>query len=386
MLFEGESIKLFYTIIQNKNNRLSILESDKLTDIKDLEKVLLKKKIPVCVCVTGRGLVYKKVISQGKETDYDALLAQSFPTVNRADFYIQHYTQINCDGFVSLFRKEQLKRVTDLLKNTKLNVAALFLGYGFVADAMPLTTLFNSIETNDAVIEFSNGCVEAIKQNETDIKPQEIKIEDLKLTKNNVLGFALCFTYLLNTKNCFNYNQEIESYKQRHNENAKLKALTYSSVALAFFFCLFNFFFFNYYFSKNSKLESELKLYEGKYEKINELLNSYESKKNLIEGFGLLDETKISRYADRIAATVPKEVVLCEWVISKPSKLNEEDSLLKFEKKVIEIKGKCNKSLIINEWVNVLKSQNFIKDVDLAQFSFDNEGERPNFELKIVTE
>jgi hypothetical protein len=50
------------------------------------------------------------------------------------------------------------------------------------------------------------------------------------------------------------------------------------------------------------------------------------------------------------------------------------------------IKGNCNKSLILNEWVSVLKMQKFIKDVSLEKFTFNKETALPNFEIRIITE
>jgi hypothetical protein len=65
---------------------------------------------------------------------------------------------------------------------------------------------------------------------------------------------------------------------------------------------------------------------------------------------------------------------------------DSEDSLITFSSKQLIIKGNCNKSLIINEWANVLKMQKFIKDVSLEKFSYNSEGLLPNFEIKIITE
>lgn len=143
---------------------------------------------------------------------------------------------------------------------------------------------------------------------------------------------------------------------------------------------------FNYYFNENKKLETELNLYEGKFQKINELLNNYEKKKHLIEEAGILNEDGFTQNIDKIAATIPTEVVLTDLTINPIIKNTEEDSLIKFTKNSILLKGNCDKSLIVNEWVHVLKSQNFIKDVNLEKFIYKNEGNQPNFEINISVE
>src|SRR6202000_736955 len=50
------------------------------------------------------------------------------------------------------------------------------------------------------------------------------------------------------------------------------------------------------------------------------------------------------------------------------------------------IKGNCNKSFILNEWVNVLKSQQFARSVNLEQFGFNLGSHLPNFVLKLEIE
>ncbi len=98
-----------------------------------------------------------------------------------------------------------------------------------------------------------------------------------------------------------------------------------------------------------------------------------------------MENNTTSMYTDKIAATIPNEVVLREWVSNPAKKHIEEDSLLVFDKNNILIKGNCDKSLIVNEWINVLKGQNFVKDVNLEKFSYISENNQPNFEVKIVT-
>ena len=374
----------FYTILQSKKNKLTILESGSSEEKLVLPAIISQNKIPLVVCIVGKGLISKKVTV--KDQSFEEVLNQNLPAITLSEFYIQLYQQLHCDGFLSLFRKEQVDSVIEILKQTKLEIANVFLGYAFVSDTMPLVTLFNSIKTNGASLEFSNSCLESIRQTPIDDIIETLDIEGISLTNKNVLGFALCFTYLLNTNHCHNYYEELKQYKTKHLEKAKLKVLTYSLVGITFTISLFNFFFFSYYFDMNNKLGTELNLYEDKYKKIDELLDSYEKKKTLIEESGIFNPNCIVKYESRIAGSLPKEVILTKWVLNPSMKIEEEDSLIKFQKNIILIEGVCNKSSIINEWVNVLKTQNYVKDVNLEKFNFNTEGNQPNFELKIVTE
>lgn len=384
VLVTDSGIRFFYTIIHNKSNKLSIIECGSSENQFILPSIVKKNKIPLVVCITGKGLISKKATLPDNNINYEEILNQNLPAVNFNDFYAQIYPQHGCDAFITIFRKEKVDSILKVIRETKNEVAEVFLGYSFITDAVPITTLFESIQANNALIEFSNNCIESIKQ-EVNENNNVLKIEDLELNKTNVLGFALCFVYLLNATRLYNYNG-LKEFKTNHLQRNKLRILTRAALGMAFLLCLVNFLCFNYYFGNNRKLESELSLYEGKYEKINELLKSYEKKRHLIEESGILNEAGFTQNIDKIAATIPKEVVLTDWIIDPIIKTDDEDSLIKFSKNIIQIKGNCNKSLIINEWINVLKSQNFIKDINLEKFAFSNEGNQPNFELKIITE
>jgi hypothetical protein len=384
ILVTDGGFKFFYTIITIKNNKIRIVETGAGENKLELPPVITKDKIPLVLAIVGRGLISKKVSFPDGEMNYDELLMQNLPAIDRNDFDIQFYPQQGCDAFINIFRKDKVNSILELIKQTKNEIANVYLGYSFISEVTPLTSLFDRILTNDATIEITNSCIESVKTGVTE-ENSTLNIDDVSLNKFNVLGFALCFVYLLNSNRQHNYSN-LNDLLKCHIEKNKLRILKRAAIVTAFTLCLINYLCFNYYFTENKKLETELNLYEGKYQQINELLNSYEEKKSLIEEAGILNNEGFSKNIDKIASTIPKELVLTDWNISPIIQNNDEDSLMRFRKNNLFIKGNCDKSLLVNEWIHVLKSQNFIKDVNLENFAFRNEGDQPNFELKIVTE
>ncbi|HWY11620.1 MAG TPA: hypothetical protein VN026_09860 [Bacteroidia bacterium] len=384
VLITDTGLKFYYTIIQNKNNKLNIIESGLAENIHSLPLVIRKNKIPLAISIVGKGLIFKKVTLPETDINYDDVLAQALPTIDVNDFLIQLYPQRDCDAYINIFRKEQIDTILKVISNEKYEIADVFLGYSFITDAVPITSLFDSIQTNSAIIQFSNNCIDDIKH-ETIEGNGNVTIEDLTLNKTNILGFASCFVYLLNSPRYYNFDG-LKEFRTAHQQKNKLKVLSRAIIGLSFLLCLINFLCFTYYFEENKKLETELNLYEGKYEKINKLLSSYEKKRHLIEEAGILNDEDFTKSIDKIASTIPEEIILSNWVINPIVSKSEEDSLMKFSKGIISIKGNCDKSFIVNEWVNVLKAQNFVKNVNLEKFAYNNEGSQPNFELKIITE
>lgn len=384
--FSDNGTVFYYTHLKNKNNKLELFytgTSEKLEFPKNIEK----NKIPVLLIANGKGVVLKKItLSENSEQNFEALIRANLPTINTSDFYVQLFKTSATTAFIALCRKEQINSILQELKNKKIEVANVLIGATAINGLKPLWSDFNSIPTTFHTVELTNSEVDTIST-VTSNEVSKVKIDDINFESPHTLGFAGGLSYLTRRKIAETDSAELLEIENKHFEKNKFRVLMISCVAIAFVIAITNVFFYTTYFDKNNKLETELSVYQGKYEQINQLLSDYQQKKGLIENAGILNKNKLSEYADRIGGTIPTEVVLSELYFNPKNDDEEsEDSLVTFYNKQLILKGNCNKSMIINEWVNVLKMQKFVKDVSLEKFSYNNEGILPNFEIKIVTE
>lgn len=383
--FSDNGTVFYYTHLKNKNNKLEVVytnTSEKLEFPKSIEK----NKIPVLIIANGKGVVLKKIsLSENNEQNFEELIRANLPTINTADFFVQLYKASSNTAFIALCRKEQINSVLEELKNKKIEVANVLIGATVITGLKPLWSDFNSIPTTFHTVELTNGNVDTITTAANEIS--KVKIEDIDLDSLNTLGFAGGLSYLTQQKISETDSLELLDIENKHKEKNKFSVLMIACVAIAFLLAITNVVFYTSYFDKNNKLETELSVYQGKYEQINQLLSDYQQKKGLIENAGILNRNKLSEFADKIGATIPQEVVLTELYFNPKNDTEEsEDSLIVFYNKQMILKGNCNKSMIINDWVNVLKMQKFIKEVSLEKFSYNNEGILPNFEIKIATQ
>lgn len=384
--FTDNGTIFYYTHLKNKNNNLNLVSATSSNDKLELPKNIEKNKIPVLLIANGKGVILKKVtLSENEELNFEEIIRTNLPTINTADFYIQLYKQTNNSAFIALCRKEQLNTIIGELHSKKIEIAGALVGVSAIKGLQPLWSDFNTIPTTFHTIELTNGVIDTISSAATE--NTNIKIDDLSFSANHSIGFAAGLSYLTQNKIAQTDSSELLEIENKHLEKNKFRVLMVSCVAIAFVLAIANVFFYTSYFDKNNKLETELFVYQGKYEQINQLLSDYQQKKGLIENAGILNKNKLSEFADRIGNTVPDEVILSELYFNPKNDTEEsEDSLVTFYTKQLVLKGNCNKSMIINEWVNVLKMQKFIKDVSLEKFSYNNEGILPNFEIKVVTE
>jgi Tfp pilus assembly protein PilN len=382
---EGET-EYFYTVLKSKGSRLEMPLSGKCKNKLELPQQITKNKIPVALVVNGKGVVVKKISLNGnEEQNLEQIISQYLPALNASDFYIQLYKQQDGPAFIAISRKEQVDRIIAEIRNEKLELAAIFIGTPAVIGTKPVWGNFNALHSSRHLCELSNNTLENISPlNSSEVT---VKIDDLGFSSVCTLAFAGGLAYLTRRKIAVSGNAEIKSLEENHIEKNKFRILLAACIAIAFALTVGNVIFYTSYFDKSNKLETELSVYQGKYDQINKLLNDYEKKKDLIENAGILNKNRLSEYADRIAKTLPDEVLLTEMNFNpKTEKDDSEDSLITFQNGQLTIKGNCNKSLIINEWVNVLKMQKFVRDVSLEKFAYNNDGVLPNYEIKVLTQ
>lgn len=385
--YTDNGVIYYYTHLKNKNNKLELAGSGSSKDELVLPPIIEKNKIPLILIINGKGVILKKVtLGENSNPDFEDIIRRSLPAVNTADFYVQIYKQSDSSAFIALCRKEQPDQNIELIRNKKHDLAAVLVGAPAIIGLKPLWTSYNAIPTTLHLAELSNNELDTISSNAPS-HSETIKIDDLVIPFEHTLGMAAGLSYLVQNPIAESSDAAIISIETHHREKNKFRFLMIGAVAIAFVLAIGNVIFYTNYFDKNNKLETELSVYQGKYEQINELLNDYQKNKNLIENAGVLNKNKLSEYGDKIAKTIPDEIVLSELYFNPKKESDEsEDSLLTFETGHLVLKGNCSKSFIINEWVNVLKMQKFIKNVNLEKFTYNNEGLLPNFEIRLVTE
>ncbi len=383
VLLKDDSTIFYYTWLKNKGKGLSVHETGIMNSFSDLPKQILKAKAPIVVIINGKGIIVKRVMELN---DYDlaTLINQNLPTINKDEFYIQLFRQDNNSAFLSLCRKEQVDNIIKDASNAKIEVADVLIGPPAVLGVKPLWNSLNKITFSTQEALLTNEAIEEFKLRNTE--KDTFKIDEIQIDANYVLGFSGGFSYLIQNKLAEQEEATLSNLLTKHKESNKLRFYTIVCVAIAFVIAITNVLFYTTYFDKNNKLETELSVYQGKYDQINKLLNDYQSKKGLIENAGVLNKNNLSEYADRIGGTLPEEVILTTMYFNpKDENIESEDSLVKFNSKQLILKGNCNKSLVINEWVNVLKMQKFVRDVSLEKFNYNKDGIQPNFEIKVIT-
>lgn len=382
-LFDDTGVSYYYSVLQKKKNAISVSDSGKTSNISDILKLSKKIVAPISIVITGKGVIIKKILfSENDSLALKDLTKQYLPTIQPEEFYIQFYKSSHQSGHLSICRKEQVNELVRQFSQEKSECVNIYIGPLVVNALSVITSAYNKLSASVYQLGLVNGVIETIQPfNSNDIVP--LQADDFKVEVGQLISFASGFSYLTQQTIFISENGEITSLSSKHAEKLKLKIVLLVFIAFLFLISVINSLLFFRKFEEDNLLKTELNLYESKHEKITQLLNNYQKKKTLIEQAGIFDHKKLSVYADKIAASLPQDIVLRELHFNPEEGEAEEDSLINFSENQLIIKGNCHKSLLLNEWINVLKNQDFIKSVNLENFRFNSEEHLPNFVLKL---
>jgi hypothetical protein len=385
-VFDESGHTFNYAVLQIKKNKVEISEQGTTVDASDILKIAKKQSAPITLTVSGKGVIVKKIIfSENDSLQLKDLLQQHLPAIPFNEFYVQFYKNAENSGNISVCRKEQVNELMSQLTKDKTEVVNVFIGPLICNALSSITSNYNRLSTSVNQLELVSGFVESVQAN-TGAEPIVLEIEGLKVMSSQTLSFAAGFGYLTQQSNFISDNQELTILPKQHVEKIKTRLLLFVLIAFLFVVSAVNSVLFFQKFEQDSALEVELNLYESKNNQITALLDNYQKKKSLIEQAGIFDNKKMSVYADKIAASLPNDILLRELYFNPEEGETEEDSLTNFTENQLIIKGNCSKSLLLNDWINILKSQSFVKSVNLETFIYNSEGHLPNFVLKVDTQ
>jgi Tfp pilus assembly protein PilN len=146
-----------------------------------------------------------------------------------------------------------------------------------------------------------------------------------------------------------------------------------------------NYFSFSHYWSEKNNLDAKLQTDGGALAGLRELEKQVEVKRSFLEQAGLLRSSSPSYYADQLAAELPDEISLTRMNLAPRLKLSEEDSIA-FKPGHIEIDGSCSQSVVLNTWLQSLKTKKWIKSAILQSYVQDKNMKQGEFEIALVLE
>ncbi|HWY38183.1 MAG TPA: hypothetical protein VNY73_06460, partial [Bacteroidia bacterium] len=308
-----------------------------------------------------------------------------FPTGNESDFYIQVYYGLEGQGFCSVIRRKKVDEIINSLQEKGLQVIEFFLGPFVVENSLALTAAQSSVYELDwaghrVSIEDKKIKEYVAAENNTQ---QEFQFGEFTVQSNVLLAFCAAFHYFVPLASVIHSNVGVPvRYEEYRNSKAFVKL---ARVSVVFFLavCLVNFFLFTNYFDKQKKLDAELTVYQSAISMHDKLNSELQNKKSFLEKSGLAFSTKTSYYTDRLMYDIPEEIQLVSLSLFPLKNRIEKDSALQFDNKKILIKGFCQKSILLNNWINLIKTKDFVQETVLDNYEQDADMKNGKFDLTV---
>jgi hypothetical protein len=342
------------------------------------------RTVPVALNISGRGVLYRQIEVTGAAGSED--ISKIIPDLNTDDFYLQQFTSGN-QVFVALARKTLVDQWIGFLKKQGFNVSMLSFG------PYPVSHVLNQLNHYENDIIFDG--IKISRDNEKNwlsvifdpllkasyVVKLDTEIIDQQLLIPYAAAFQLIMASVIDPVHA--EVEAIDSWLVTVLENKKLKVQGAVVLICIFILLLINFVTLSWLNTANSELDRKVTLLSHSSIDIagqNELIKS---KTLLLEKLGWDGGINKALLIDRVSSLLPSEVTLRAISINPIDGSNQRSEVLTFLDKRMRVTGNSDRIVAVNEWMDRLKAQKWVKAVNLENFNFNNELNTGQFSLLI---
>ncbi|KAA3641105.1 MAG: hypothetical protein DWQ02_01045 [Bacteroidetes bacterium] len=368
-------------ILEQKRHELRISKKASISDIQEISKEI-PPNTPLCVVISGKGVLQKSIPSEIRTASKG--LNSVLPNASVDEFIVQIMEGFE-NNWIALVRKDFAEQLIGELQKQKLSIISLDIGVMSIHHIIPILkdkTSVLDIGINELVL-LDNKVVAIQAPSSEEISTLDIGGE--KIESIYALGFSSAFKTILHLEGEGVGVDEVTQLKEEYLYNKLFRKAGITGLITIFFLLLLNFVLFSYYNNKNAELNSKLGYRQSQLIELQSLKDQLKQKQEFFDQNSVVGSSKLSYYADRLAASLPSGIKLKGLNIfpTTSTKKNDEDKYFRFDTKAIFIKGESNRSNTLNKWIRELEELEWINTVEVLPYSESNKG-LGEFELKII--
>jgi len=336
---DDEQLQMAATVFKREKKEYTTIKV--FDDMKAFSDFLEQNKIPVCVLISGKGLIERETVLKETPSRSD-VLSHLLPSAKADDLFLQCTFENDAKCYAAIARQEWVEKVLLPLQQIKGNIVSLLLGTKIMNMAVPThLTIFQSPKATDKVNNAEQYCL------------------------NGASRFINQWYPLI-------HDEPEYISTNRKDLIAKVVLQQKLSITLAFIFVVLfaNFLLFDHYSGQHRQLESQAAGAVQLSALKDSLSTHLRSKQSLLSENNSAGTRSMALLIDRLAVTVPEGIVLTE-LNCFPVKITDQDmeKKLSIEKDHIVITGTTQNSLSLNMWIEKLKKTAFIGAISLKAFS-----------------
>lgn len=396
--YSGQATGIEATFLRNNQVVFNLVRAKKNNDAFEiLEDILeidstenLNEKIkgnePTILTISGNGVLHRKMEFTGQESLIEAF-NRLFPHSNFKEFYIQIWqAQDNKVGYLSIIRKDQIDILLEKLQ--KIKVTKLFLGPFALNRLLPMMdgiqSGFHDLSVDHYRLKLNDHSIDSIAWTEDEVPNVQLGIRGEIFKTSTLIPYASVIDYFIPANNFRSLEiEQIAENQKEYRYELKFKR-TGTAIAVGFLIILLiNFIQFSSYFSKNNQLRQEVSMNSDLITKLDSLSAELDLRKKVLNNFNIKGASKVTYYADQIAASVPISVTLDELYIFPIKKGNHDTDDILFENRKVLISGYSQASIDLNNWIKTLQTNKWVSRVSILTYNQAGEMDKGKFSIEI---
>lgn len=384
LLLPDGQVEYSYVRLSRKN-KLIVTDnmSFGITDLTNLQSIA-DHNTPVCLSLSGRGILHKKV--RQASGDADKNLLSIFPNINLNEFYIQRYI-VGQDVIFSIIRRKTFDDVLDLFKQANLSIVSASLGPFAISKLLPIIELeSNSVVIGSHQIAIENSLIAEYSFANQEYQNRSFKIDKEIIPEVVVIAYATALQNLIFARTPIALDvADLNRSKEELINRRVFKVAGLAALILFFMALLVNFLLFNYYNQQYIELSADYSAYSVSKIEFDSINKKIAEREFFLQEAGWMKPSQISFYADQIAASVPSSVLLREMSINPlDNGLTRAEKKHVFSFNRIMLSGVCNKPTDLNSWILSVKLMSWVSEVEIRNYTYDDKIHRGLFLLEII--
>jgi hypothetical protein len=163
-----------------------------------------------------------------------------------------------------------------------------------------------------------------------------------------------------------------------------IEFLGIGALVILFFGLVINYFLFDYYHKKYNQISGEYSLNETLIRKLDQKQDELAGAEELMLKVGLEGQTRFAWFADRLVQLMPSGIILTRLSIQPPDGKLQQGYEMEVKENTIIIEGQTTETLNVHRWVQHIKREEWVEDVEFTSFSQGESKEQAIFSLELI--
>ncbi|MDX8341696.1 hypothetical protein SLH46_21030 [Draconibacterium sp. IB214405] len=373
-------VRLSAILLEYKKGVLNILQEHRMNSLEKLDEIEIGE-IPVSLSYSSDNILSKRIELNSK-VPIDEII--HVPDIEQ--FHVQLFQSGNFK-FLSVIRKENFEKFISSFYDRQISIVLISL------EAYCFSHMLEYIDYNQKK-EFliNNYRIKLDNEGISEILPIDIKdtatlkIGTTEIKSDLILPYSNVIASIsLNEANLNLIKSDWKQLAINYKHKIFVKKGLPLSLGSILFILLLNFIILQVKTDEFNKRSQILLHHQSQLTKLDKLEQDFEDKQKFLGELNLNDYKYYSYYADRIAATIIKDIKLSSLVIN-PIANDQRKNVIHFRENIINISGICNSSSELNHWLIALEKQPFIQEITNQVFELNDYDEKGHFSftLKVI--